>query len=80
VRAEAPEAAVSASEAGKAPTTQRSVVPPRLLDAPSVPYPPDAHGDAKVVVVLTVNTDGSVRSAQAVGADAPFADTAVESV
>lgn len=56
------------------------VLPPRLIEQAAVPYPADATGDATVIVTVTVNADGSVRSASAHRGEPPFADVAVESV
>lgn len=53
------------------------VVPPRLATAPEVPYPDGASGDATVLLTLTVNSDGSVRQAQATRGEEPFASAAV---
>lgn len=43
---------------------------------PSVPYPADAHGDALVVLVLTVGQDGSVKAAHASEGAEPFTTVA----
>ncbi len=56
------------------------VVAPRLVEQTPVPYPAGAHGDAIVVVTLTVNVDGTVRSATAKEGESPFSDVALESV
>lgn len=54
------------------------VVPPRPLAPLTAGYPEGAGGDAKVTLVLTINADGSVRSAvPAAGAPEPFASAAV---
>ena len=53
-------------------------VPPTLTSAPEVPYPQDAHGDAVVALVLTVNADGTVRSATPETAQGPFTAAATE--
>jgi TonB family protein len=66
------------SGATPAPATPAAVVvPPRLLSEPIVPYPEGAQGDAVVVLTLTVNADGSVRTATASAANEPFSSVAV---
>jgi TonB family protein len=54
------------------------VVPPRLTFKPEVAYPGDGDGDAVVILALTVNADGSVRSARATSGEEPFASAAVQ--
>jgi TonB family protein len=66
--------------ATSAPERKPIVVAPRLVEQAPVPYPQGAEGDAIVIVVLTVNADGTVRSARAQEGDPPFANVAVESV
>jgi len=56
------------------------VVAPLLLEQTPVPYPKGAEGDAIVIVTVTVNTDGTVRTVSAQHGEAPFSDVAVESV
>lgn len=56
------------------------IVPPRLVTQTPVPYPAGASGDAIVIVIVTVNSDGSVRSAHAQGDDSTFGESAVASV
>lgn len=58
----------------------RAVVPPTLLNAPVVPYPEGAHGDAQVSLVVVVDKDGSVRDATPAEPNPPFSDTASRSV
>src|SRR5262249_47113573 len=53
-----------------------AVVPPRLKDPAQVPYPEGAHGDASVVLILTVDKDGTVRSVEIASGDEPFASAA----
>lgn len=53
------------------------VVPPQLISDAVVPYPADAHGDATVVLTLTVNADGSVRRAVPNTTNEPFSSLAV---
>lgn len=64
-----PDATASAAE----------VVPPRLVSESQVEYPPNAQGDAVIVVTLVVNDDGTVRSVEATG-EPPFTDVAIEAV
>jgi len=52
------------------------VVPPVALDVPKVPYPEGGQGNAVVVLLLVVDVDGSVRSAEVVSGDEPFATAA----
>ncbi|MGC4086540.1 MAG: TonB family protein [Polyangiaceae bacterium] len=47
-----------------------------MLTQASVPYPADARGDALVRVIVTVNADGSVRDAQPIETEEPFASAA----
>jgi TonB-dependent receptor-like protein/TonB-like protein len=51
-------------------------VAPTLLTPAEPPYPEGATGDATVVLVVTVNSDGSVRTAQAVEPNEPFSGVA----
>ena len=44
---------------------------------PDVPYPPEAKGDASIILRLTINADGTVRDAQASEGEEPFATAAV---
>ena len=53
------------------------VVPPQLLSDAIVAYPEGAHGDADVVLTLTVNADGSVRTVTPVAKNEPFSSLAV---
>jgi hypothetical protein len=73
------------SEVTRAPVpahaqSNADVAPPRLIEQSVVPYPKDAHGDALVVVVVTVNADGGVRAVSAQSGEPPFTDVAVASV
>lgn len=58
------------------PSVAPAVVPPRLAMQPDVPYPPDASGDASVILRLTINADGTVREAQVADGNEPFASAA----
>src|SRR6185436_7108514 len=51
--------------------------PPRLGATVEIPYPATGTGDAVVLLTLTVNADGSVRSASATQGREPFASAAV---
>lgn len=53
------------------------LVPPTPLTPLGADYPAGAHGDATVRLVLTVNEDGTVRSAVAEDGVEPFASAAV---
>ncbi|MEJ7735531.1 MAG: TonB family protein, partial [Polyangiaceae bacterium] len=55
-----------------------AVVPPRVERVTQVPYPPGGEGNASVVLVLTIDKDGSVRSAEVERGDEPFATVARE--
>ena len=68
-------------EAPRAPTEAVSVVAPRLLTDPEVPYPDGATGEAEVPVVLLVGVDGRVAEARLEGEIAePFAGVALAAV
>ncbi|WP_437548340.1 TonB-dependent receptor [Sorangium sp. So ce367] len=54
-----------------------ALVPPTPLTPLGADYPAGAHGDATVRLVLTVNADGTVRSAVAEDGVEPFASAAV---
>jgi TonB family protein len=54
------------------------IVPPRLVSAPSIPYPAGAEGDAVVVLAITVKTDGTVRSVRVIDGEEPFLAAAVQ--
>src|SRR4051794_19729813 len=60
--------------------TGPAVVPPRLLEHAEVAYPDGAQGDAVVVVTLTVNADGRVRSVELQSGEPPFAALAEQAV
>jgi TonB family protein len=55
------------------PPPPADIVPPTLVSNPAVAYPEGASGDAVVVLLVTVNDDGSVRSAKATESLEPFA-------
>jgi len=52
------------------------VTPPRAIATP-LDYPARAQGEEQVVLELTINEDGTVRTALAISGEAPFADAAV---
>ncbi len=56
--------------------TSLSIVPPRIVSSANVTYPPTASGDAVVVLTLTINADGTVRSARATIDNPPFSGAA----
>ncbi len=57
-----------------------TVVPPKLASEETVAYPPGAHGDASVVLVVVVGEDGRARSVTVERGETPFADAAREAV
>src|SRR5262245_53035085 len=52
------------------------IVPPRLESSSNVAYPEGAQGDARVILVLTIDKDGVVRSVELESGDEPFASPA----
>jgi TonB family protein len=54
-----------------------SIVPPRLASPADVAYPDGATGNATVVLSVTVNADGTVRSARVLEGEEPFASAAL---
>src|SRR5579862_871922 len=52
------------------------LTPPVATGSTDVPYPPNASGDAVVLIELVVETDGTVSSAQVVEGAEPFAEQA----
>ncbi|WP_394828138.1 TonB-dependent receptor plug domain-containing protein [Pendulispora albinea] len=56
---------------------QSQTAAPVLVSESEVPYPEGARGEAVVVVVITVNLDGTVRSAVVETGAEPFASAAV---
>ncbi|WP_437574781.1 TonB-dependent receptor domain-containing protein [Sorangium sp. So ce887] len=67
----------SVEPTAKASQAASSVVPPRLLFTPEPPYPPGATGDASVVLIVTVDTQGTAREAAPIEQDEPFSSAAV---
>jgi TonB family protein len=77
------EPAPGASSASPAPSSAApapavpELVPPRLTESVTVPYPEGATGNAMVTLKVVVNRDGTVRSVEATHGDEPFASAAV---
>jgi TonB family protein len=69
-------AASNAQSAQPAPPAA-SLEPPHLLGQATVPYPEGAFGEAAVVLTITVNVDGTVRSAIPAQSTEVFANAAV---
>jgi hypothetical protein len=65
------------ADAPPAPAAPHAVTPPKLLSESDVAYPDGAKGDAVVVLTLTINADGTVRSATAAETNEPFSSQAV---
>ncbi|HMI85391.1 MAG TPA: energy transducer TonB [Polyangiaceae bacterium] len=64
-------------ESAPTPGAEASDLTPPSLAAPAeVPYPEGAHGDAIVVLMLTVGRDGAVAEVRAIEGDEPFASSA----
>ncbi|HVT07879.1 MAG TPA: energy transducer TonB [Polyangia bacterium] len=57
-----------------------TITPPVLRGDGEVPYPPDGHGDASVVLELIVAADGTVSEATVVDGVEPFAQQARNAV
>ena len=55
----------------------QSVEPPKLTSKVEVAYPKSAHGDAVVVLELTVARDGAVTRTDVVAGGEPFLDEAL---
>lgn len=74
----APRALAQSAATKPAPANASAVVvPPQLSSEAVVPYPEGAQGDAVVVLTLTINPDGSVRTATALAPNPPFSSVAV---
>jgi TonB family protein len=67
----------AAAQPASPPPAARIVVPPRPLTPLHADYPEGAAGDHRVLLVITVNVDGSVRSAQVAEGASPFAEAAI---
>jgi TonB-dependent Receptor Plug Domain len=70
-----PAPSAPAPSGGLAPGAQ-AIVPPKLRSSPDVGYPDGAGGEASVILIITVNADGSVRAARVEIGDEPFASLA----
>jgi TonB family protein len=55
-----------------------TIIPPQISSNANVRYPSDASGDAVVILIITVNRDGTVRASRAIEGRDPFASAAVE--
>lgn len=60
----------------QAPAEAPILVPPRIQAPPEIPYPEGAQGDGEVLLTITVQKDGSVRSVEVVKGAEPFASAA----
>lgn len=69
--------AASAAPAATPAAPQPVLVPPRPLTPLRADYPEGAEGDAVVVLVLTVNADGTIRSSRVGEGAEPFASAAL---
>jgi hypothetical protein len=68
---------VASAQASEAPLTDvSSIKAPVIRSQPDVPYPPDAHGDAEVVLELVIGSAGEVREARVIDGVEPFAEAA----
>lgn len=74
----APPVATAAPAPTLPPAPVATVTPPRALDT-RVSYPEGAHGDARVILELTIAVDGAIQHARAVDGPAPFAAAAAHS-
>jgi TonB family protein len=61
------------------PADRSKIIPPRLIAGGEVTYPPDAQGDALVVLILVVSKEGAVTEARASQGEEPFASAAIAS-
>jgi hypothetical protein len=66
--------------ARSAAATPAVIVPPHRIDAGDVPYPPGAHGDASVTLVVVVDPSGRVSDVAVHEGASPFADAAASRV
>ena len=66
------------SFAQTAPAEAPALVPPKLVSEPIVDYPEGESADVAIVLVLVVNADGTVRSAETEEAQEPFSSLAIE--
>jgi len=61
---------------GQPARADEKVIPPHLNEPPEVAYPEGGTGDVTVVLVLVIEQDGTVRSANVEAGDEPFASAA----
>src|SRR6478609_2200084 len=73
-------ACLSGLSPGLARAQKPEVVAPTQIAAEPVPYPPDAHGAAEVVLELVIAQDGSVGEVQVREGREPFASAARRAV
>ena len=59
------------------PAVPSGILAPKLLSDPLVPYPAGATGDVTVLLTLTVNADGTVRTVVPAEENLPFSELAV---
>lgn len=59
-----------------APDPAPVIVPPQIQGSPEVPYPVGAQGDAEVLLVLTIQKDGTVKAVEVAQGQEPFATAA----
>src|SRR5262249_14388744 len=64
--------------AGAPALAEPTIVPPRMTSSQDVAYPENAKGDAEVILAITVEKDGTVRSATAESGPEPFASAAAD--
>ncbi|MFZ5895366.1 MAG: TonB family protein [Myxococcota bacterium] len=69
-----------AAEPERAAPANPSLVAPKLLSDPTVPYPDAARGDAVVRLRVTVDANGNVKSAEADEPNEPFSSAAEAAV
>src|SRR5829696_1620297 len=75
-RTAAPQPARGAAPPKQGAPAAQEVVPPHPLAQLHADYPAGAQGDARVLLVIVINADGTVRSARATEGDEPFASAA----
>lgn len=68
--------AIAQTAGAPQPSPVAALEPPRLLSATGVAYPDGASGGATVLLIVTVNTDGTVRSAVPTESHEPFSGVA----
>jgi TonB family protein len=70
----------AASARGPSPSRvpDAAIVPPRITSSAQVEYPFNGIGDATVMLTITVNGDGTVRTSRVVDGPEPFASAALE--